>query len=67
VCGIGALHEAAVAARVVVVSGASSVPALSGAAADHLSSGLAEVDSIDIGISPGNRTERGPVDRSSPS
>jgi hypothetical protein len=59
VCGIGRLHAQAVSAGVMVVSGASSVPALSSAVADHLAAGLAQVDNIDIGISPGNRTERG--------
>ena len=59
VCGITDLDAAARQAGVAVVSGASSVPALSGAAADHLAGGLASVTSIDIGISPGNRTERG--------
>lgn len=59
VTGIGCLHEAAVAAGVTVTSGASSVPALSGAATDRLAESLAVVHSIDIGISPGNRTERG--------
>lgn len=56
---ISTLDAAAKQAGVLVVSGASSVPALSGAAADHLAQGLAAVDAIDIGISPGNRTERG--------
>jgi hypothetical protein len=59
VAGIGALDASAKAAGVLVLSGASSVPALSAAAADHLSRGMALVRSIDIGISPGNRTERG--------
>ncbi|MFZ5548419.1 MAG: saccharopine dehydrogenase NADP-binding domain-containing protein [Pseudomonadota bacterium] len=59
VAGVGRLDAEARAAGLAVVSGASSVPALSGAAADHLASGLAQVDEIDIGISPGNRTERG--------
>jgi Saccharopine dehydrogenase NADP binding domain len=59
VAGIGCLDGAAAAAGVAVISGASSVPALSSAAADHLALGLAQVDRIDIGISPGNRTERG--------
>lgn len=56
---IGTLDTAAKSAGVVVLSGASSVPALSGAAVDHLTSDMARVRSIDIGISPGNRTERG--------
>jgi hypothetical protein len=59
VAGIGALHDAATNAGVLVTSGASSVPALSGAAADALATGMHRVDAIDIGISPGNRTERG--------
>ena len=59
VAGISRLDDAARRAGVLVTSGASSVPALSSAAADHLSAGLQRVDRIDIGISPGNRTERG--------
>jgi hypothetical protein len=59
VAGIDALDAAARQAGVLVASGASSVPALSSAAADALASGLATVDQIDIGISPGNRTDRG--------
>ncbi|MBC5785917.1 saccharopine dehydrogenase NADP-binding domain-containing protein [Ramlibacter sp. USB13] len=59
VAGITALHGAAQAAGVCVASGASSVPALSSAAADHLARGLQAVHAIDIGISPGNRTDRG--------
>ncbi|MBW8758156.1 MAG: saccharopine dehydrogenase NADP-binding domain-containing protein [Burkholderiales bacterium] len=59
VAGIGALDDAARAAGVCVLSGASSVPALSGAAADELTRGWRRVDAIDMGISPGNRTERG--------
>ena len=48
-----------VARGVAVISGASSVPALSSAAADQLERGLRHLQSIDIGISPGNKTERG--------
>jgi len=59
VTGIGSLDTLAAAAGVAVTSGASSVPALSGAVADHLARGLDPVSFIDIGISPGNRTERG--------
>lgn len=59
VCSIASLDAAARAAGVAVISGASSVPALSGAAADALAQDLERVESIDIGISPGNRTERG--------
>lgn len=57
--GIGVLNAAAERACVLVASGASSVPALSSAAVDNLVAGLQRVDGIDIGISPGNRTERG--------
>jgi NAD(P)-dependent dehydrogenase (short-subunit alcohol dehydrogenase family) len=59
VIGIAALHADAMRAGVLVTSGASSVPALSSAVADHLALGLEAVASIDVGISPGNRTERG--------
>jgi hypothetical protein len=59
VTGIRCLHDSALAAGVTATTGASSVPALSSAAADHLAKGLSMVNSIDIGISPGNRTERG--------
>lgn len=56
---IGALHAAAAQAGVLVTSGASSVPALSSTVADTLAAGMARVTEIDIGISPGNRTDRG--------
>ncbi len=59
VTGISALDDEAKAAGVLVASGASSVPALSSAVVDHLARGMVEVRTIDIGISPGNRTERG--------
>ena len=59
VAGITAVDVAATAAGACVLSGASTVPALSGAAVDELTRGWQRVDGIDIGISPGNRTERG--------
>ncbi|THC42123.1 saccharopine dehydrogenase NADP-binding domain-containing protein [Massilia sp. Mn16-1_5] len=59
VAGIAALDQAATRAGVLVTSGASSVPALSCAAADALAAGMARVTNIDIGISPGNRTDPG--------
>jgi hypothetical protein len=59
VAGIGALDGRAKAAGVLVTSGASSVPALSSAAVDHLARDMVCVQSIEIGISPGNRTDRG--------
>ncbi|MFL6698666.1 MAG: saccharopine dehydrogenase family protein [Vitreoscilla sp.] len=59
VAGIGAVDVAATAAGVCVLSGASTVPALSSAAVDALTQGWQRVDRIDMGINPGNRTERG--------
>lgn len=59
VSGITRLNAEARAARLALISGASSVPAISSAAAMQLARGMIEVDSIEIGISPGNRTERG--------
>ena len=59
VAGIAAVDVAATAAGVCAISGASSVPALSSAAVDELTRGWQRVDTIDMGISPGNRTERG--------
>jgi len=59
VVGIRDLNASAKAAGVFVCSGASSVPALSSAAVDHLVQGMSTVRNIDIGICPGNRTERG--------
>lgn len=41
------------------VTGASTVPGLSAAVIDHYRGRFARLDGIDIGISPGNRTERG--------
>lgn len=59
VAGITCLHGAALAAGVTVVAGASSVPGLSSAVVDRLANDLPTLETIDIGISPGNRTERG--------
>ena len=59
VSGIAALDSAATAAGLLVASGASSVPALSSAVVDHLAKEMSCVHSIDMGICPGNRTERG--------
>ncbi len=57
--GIRSMDCAARQAGVLVTSGASSVPALSSAAVDFLAADFAQLNLIDIGISPGNRTERG--------
>jgi hypothetical protein len=55
VCGIGALDDAARRAGVVVISGASSLPALSAAVCDRLADGLDRVSAIDAALSAGNR------------
>ena len=59
VCGIGALDDAARAAGVVVISGASSLPALSAAVCDRLAAGLDRVSAIDAALSAGNRVAGG--------
>jgi hypothetical protein len=59
VSGICALDAAARTAKVTVLSGASSVPAISSAVVTELAIAFSQLDSIDVGISPGNRTERG--------
>ena len=59
VAGIADVDVAATAAGVSVISGASSVPGLSSAAIDSMVQGWQRVTHIDIGISPGNRIERG--------
>lgn len=60
VCGFGDRFDTrAKAAGVALVTGASSIPALSHAAIDHLVEGWRAVDAIRIGIFPGNRAPRG--------
>lgn len=56
---IDSLDSEAKAAGVLVVSGVSTLPALSSAAADRLTDNMATVQTLDIGICPGNRVERG--------
>jgi saccharopine dehydrogenase-like NADP-dependent oxidoreductase len=55
VAGIGALNEAAKGRRVTVISGASSVPALSSAVVDRYLPRFATLKSIQLGISSGAR------------
>jgi saccharopine dehydrogenase-like NADP-dependent oxidoreductase len=55
VCGIPTLDDAARSNDLLVVSGASSVPALSSAAVDQLRRQFSKVESIDHGISSGAR------------
>ena len=59
VTGIAALDKAAKAAGVPVISGASSVPALSGAVARRMAEGLDAVDAVEMAISTSNRASAG--------
>lgn len=60
VARIGALDEAARAAGVAVIAGASSVPALSGAAVRELAAGMEQVSAVEMAISASNRATAGP-------
>jgi hypothetical protein len=60
VTGITRFDQAARDAGVAVVSGASSVPALSGAVARRLATGLERVTSVEIAISASSRASVGP-------
>lgn len=60
VTGIARFDAEARAAGVAIVSGASSMPALSGAVARHLAQGLERVAQVDIAISASNRAAVGP-------
>jgi saccharopine dehydrogenase-like NADP-dependent oxidoreductase len=53
VCGIRALNDAAKQKGVLVVSGASSLPALSSAVVDELAAQFSRIDSIEYGITSG--------------
>ena len=59
VCGIGALDGMARTAGVAVVSGASSIPALSGAIARHLAGGLDLVSEVETALSASSRSTSG--------
>jgi Saccharopine dehydrogenase NADP binding domain len=59
VTGITALDAGARAAGVCVISGASSVPGLSSAVVQHYADAFAQLDSVEIGISPGNSFDPG--------
>jgi hypothetical protein len=59
VAAIGRHDQAARAAEVAVVTGASSIPALSHAVVEQLVDGWQRTDSIKVGIFPGNRAPRG--------
>lgn len=60
VTGIGTLDAAARAAGVAVIAGASSVPALSGAAVRELAAAMERVTAIEMAISASNRATAGP-------
>jgi Saccharopine dehydrogenase NADP binding domain len=59
VCGVGAFDAAAKAAGVAVISGASSVPALSGAVVRELTRGMAGPERIELAISASDRAVAG--------
>jgi len=61
VCGIGELDAEARAAGVTVISGASSLPALSGAVVRELSQGMELIEAIDMAISATTRASAGPA------
>jgi Saccharopine dehydrogenase NADP binding domain len=56
---VGALNAAAVRHDVLVVSGASTVPALSSAVVEHLAAAFSQVEEIDVGIAPAYSGPRG--------
>lgn len=57
--GFDQLNDAAVAAGVVAVTGASTTPALSSAVVDHLVQDMSAIDEIAVGVTPGNQAPRG--------
>ncbi len=59
VAAIGRHDAAARAAGIAVIAGASSIPALSHAAVDALITGWRAIDTLIVGIFPGNRAPRG--------
>lgn len=59
VTGITGLHARAKAAGVAVISGASTVPALSSAVMEEMKAHFSRFDTLRFGISPGQQAERG--------
>jgi hypothetical protein len=59
IASISSFDAGARAAGIAVISGASSIPALSHAVLDDLVRGWQQIDTIKIGIFPGNRAPRG--------
>lgn len=59
VCNITKLDKQARDSKLLLVSGASSVPGLSSAVVDYYQDQFRSIDSIDLAIAPGNKAERG--------
>jgi hypothetical protein len=59
VAGIGQLDAAAKRQNVAVISGASTVPALTSAVIEHYLPRFAEIETLTFGIAPGQKAERG--------
>ncbi len=59
VCGIGALDAAARERGIFVGSGASSVPTITHALVSEIAGDFAELDELDLALSPGNQNPRG--------
>jgi Saccharopine dehydrogenase NADP binding domain len=59
VVGITTLQNNAAARGVTVISGASTVPALTSAVIEHYLPQLSEIDALTFGIAPGQKAERG--------
>jgi predicted DCC family thiol-disulfide oxidoreductase YuxK len=59
VCDISSLNEIATSKKLLLVTGASSVPGISSAVLDHYQCEFSEITHIDFGIAPGNKLERG--------
>ncbi|MFK8050438.1 MAG: saccharopine dehydrogenase NADP-binding domain-containing protein [Halioglobus sp.] len=59
VCDIGQLKQEAEEKGVLLISGASSVPALSAAVIDHFLSQFGKLERIEYAIAPGNQLDRG--------
>ncbi len=59
VAGIAMLHEAARARGVLVASGASTCPAFSTAVADEITGDMESIESLELGIAPGQKAPRG--------
>lgn len=59
VAGIGALNGAAAETELLVVSGVSSAPGITSAIIDDMRPAFAEIDEIQIALSPGNQNPRG--------